>query len=199
MVDGARADPLPPRPPSAHKRQRDELIAMRMAVGRDQLHFSLAFYASMVGANVYRVARSRRFELLPVNYLPFIAGPIIFLYNVDSCYGNKMERLNVEKETILRTESHWFNRPITLPASMEHDYRALMAETNARLARIGCPPEEEWAVFAEHFSDEDLWRSASPLSRALHGKLRRREPEPLDPTELEAIETLASTATVVAE
>lgn len=29
----------------AHKKQRDELIAMRMAVGRDQLHFSLGFYA----------------------------------------------------------------------------------------------------------------------------------------------------------
>lgn len=157
----------------AHKKNRDEMIAMKMAVGRDQLHFSLGFYASMCAANIFRVIRSRRIELLPINFIPFIAGPIIFLYNVDASYGNKMERLNVEKETILRTENHWFNRPITLPLSMEHDYRSLMREANARLALLGCDPEPEWAVFADHVTDEELWRSASPLSRILHDQLSR--------------------------
>jgi hypothetical protein len=54
----------------AHKRQRDELIAMKMAVGRDQLHFSLGFYSLMVSANVFRVLRYRRFELLPISFIP---------------------------------------------------------------------------------------------------------------------------------
>jgi hypothetical protein len=97
------------------------------------------------------------------------------MYNVDACYGNKMERLNIEKETILRTERHWFNMPIALPASMEHDYRSLMRETNERNALLGVSPEADWAVFSDHFSDEDLWRSASPLSRILHEQLRRHE------------------------
>ncbi|KAG8468916.1 hypothetical protein KFE25_007434 [Diacronema lutheri] len=192
----------------AHKKQRDEVIAMRMAVGRDQLHFSLGFYATMCVANVFRVVRYRRFELLPINHIPFIAGPIIFLYNVDACYGNKMERLNIEKETICRTEQHWFNRPIVLPISMEHDYRSLMRETNERLALLGCPPEPDWAVFSDHISDEDLWRSASPLSRVLHQQLRRREsaiiaaPEEADGIaadlgDLDSVKTMANTAIVV--
>lgn len=159
----------------AQKRQRDELIAMRMAQGRDQLHFTLGFYCLMVGANVLRVIRYRRFELLPINHVPFIAGPVIFANNVDACYGNKMERLNIEKETILRTEAHWFNKPLHLPDSMEGDYMRLMEESNARLARMGCPPERDWAVFSPYFTDDDLWRSASPLSRILHGKLRRQD------------------------
>ena len=157
----------------AHKKNRDELLAIKMAVGRDQLHFSLGFYATMVAANVLRAVRSRRVELLPINYIPFIAGPFMFLYNVDASYGSKMERVNIEKETILRTENHWFNRPITLPLSMEHDYRSLMRETNERLASLGCDPEPEWAVFADHVSDDELWRSASPLSRILHDQLSR--------------------------
>lgn len=74
----------------AHKKNRDELLAIKMAVGRDQLHFSLGFYASMVAANVFRVIRYRRVELLPINYIPFAAGPFIFLYNVDASYGNKV-------------------------------------------------------------------------------------------------------------
>jgi len=103
---------------------------------------------------------------------------------VDGCYGNKMERLNIEKETILRTEKHWFNSPIVLPVSMEQDYRALMKETNARLSLLGCLPEPEWAVFSDHSDDEQLWRSASPLSRILHEQLRRPDfapPVDLDP------------------
>mmetsp|Transcript_11589 Transcript_11589/g.30168 ORF Transcript_11589/g.30168 Transcript_11589/m.30168 type:complete len:191 (+) Transcript_11589:247-819(+) len=149
--------------------------AMKMAVGRDQLHFSLGFYSLMLVANVVRVCRYRRIELLPINYVPFCIGPVMFAYNVDASYGNKMERLNIEKETILRTENHWFNKPIALPVSMEADYRKLMAETNDRLMQMGCPPERDWAVFSPYFSDDDLWRSASPLSRMLHEQLRRHD------------------------
>lgn len=69
----------------------------------------------------------------------------------------------------------WFNKPIALPVSMESDYRKLMAETNDRLLDMGCPPERDWAVFSPYFSDEDLWRSASPLSRILHEQLRRHD------------------------
>lgn len=153
----------------------------------------------MVTANVFRVVRYRRFELLPINHIPFIAGPIIFSYNVDACYGNKMERLNIEKETIMRTESHWFNRPMVLPVSMERDYRQLMKETNERLALMGCPPEPEWATFSDHLSEEDLWRSASPLSRVLHGKLRRQDTGLAEPESLTdpSMTTLANTAVVV--
>mmetsp|Transcript_4751 Transcript_4751/g.13172 ORF Transcript_4751/g.13172 Transcript_4751/m.13172 type:complete len:144 (-) Transcript_4751:796-1227(-) len=132
----------------------------------------------MLTANIIRVCRNRRVELLPINFVPFVAGPVIFAYNVDACYGNKMERLNIEKETILRTENHWFNQPIALPASMEHDYRKLMCETNERLASMGLPPERDWAVFNDHFDDDDLWRSASPLSRMLHQQLRRHDTAP---------------------
>ena len=93
-----------------------------------------------------QVYRTRAWKPLPIANVPFVAGPVMFLYNLDmvsqptlvpsplpppsprnqvppqkrrypQAYGDKMERLNVETQTILRTEAHWFNGPIALPSS----------------------------------------------------------------------------------
>lgn len=98
------------------------------------------------------------FTTLPIANVPFIAGPVIFTYNLDagmlfdSCphhrwhdplhtqpiaYGTKIERLNLEAQTILRTEKHWFNQPLALPPSLKADYNAMRNESNAKLVAMG--------------------------------------------------------------
>ncbi|EOD40722.1 hypothetical protein EMIHUDRAFT_222477 [Emiliania huxleyi CCMP1516] len=153
------------------KAERDGAIAMRMAVLRDQLHFSLAFYVSLVVATGLRCIHRRRLEGLPLSSLPLFAGPFIFAYNVDAAYGNKVERLNMEAQTILRTEAHWFNQPMILPTFLEPEYRKMREENNRRLHSAGMPPESDWATFRSAISDDEVWQFAAPLSKLMHESL----------------------------
>eukprot|EP00307_Rebecca_sp_RCC1486_P003240 CAMPEP_0119430698 /NCGR_PEP_ID=MMETSP1335-20130426/44583_1 /TAXON_ID=259385 /ORGANISM="Chrysoculter rhomboideus, Strain RCC1486" /LENGTH=276 /DNA_ID=CAMNT_0007456463 /DNA_START=20 /DNA_END=846 /DNA_ORIENTATION=+ len=150
--------------------QQATLIAAQIAQSRDKLHFSLAFYVAAFGANVLWICWRGRVEMLPLLYVSFLGGTILLAYNIDLAYGTKVERLNVETATILNTERHWFNEPVTLPLSVEPDYRLLMSEVNARRSAMGAPPERDWATFSTRFG-ENVWHDASPLSRLLHSHL----------------------------
>ena len=58
---------------------------------------------------------------------------------------------------------------------LKQDYDAMMADSNAKLAASGAPPEADWATFKKKLSDDELWRSSSPLSRILHSTLASPE------------------------
>lgn len=214
------------RPPRAGARRGERPAASQIALSRDRLHFSLAFYICAVLANGLWVCYACRLGALPLSLLGLVGGAVLLAYNVDAAYGTKAERLNVETQTILRTErrararaqpraaraarahpaavrarprhacalccaplcgvrgvrvggsSDWFNEPMTLPPSVEPDYRHLMAEVNKRRGALGFGPEADWAVFSAALGEE-VWRDASPLSRIMHSRLKqRREPQP---------------------
>merc|ERR1712187_159018 len=144
------------------------------------VHWLIAFYGTMIAVNALRVKKfgmvDKRmaigfFEPLPLAYFPYVATPFLFAYQADFAYGTKAERLNIETQAILRSEDHWFNKPVTLPKYMEPYYREMMESNNARLALIGEAAEKDWAKFEHSLTSEELLKRSSPISRILSGVL----------------------------
>jgi len=105
-----------------------------------------------------------KFEPLPIAWMPYVATPFAFAYQVDFSYGSKLERLNVEAQNILRNEKHWFNDPIRLPKAFQTEYEHMQADLLAR-----CPeePPDNWAIFADEMSPEQISMSTLPATLLL--------------------------------
>jgi len=142
-----------------------------VAMIRDQTHLMVGFYALMVTVNVLRSLKSKKINL-PIHLVPFVAGSVLFSYNIDAAYGCKFERLNRESQLIMKTEKHWFNQPIVLPVSLKREYLLMMEESNNKFREIGEKEKYHWATFSNVNTDEELLKLASvgtsPISKILH-------------------------------
>ena len=106
----------------------------------------VAFYATMSGVTLARMAVLRQFSPLPLNVVPIVLVPYLVGYQADFAYGTKANRINEMAKGIREEEHFWFNQPIELPPLLKEPYRNLMKETNRKLAEIGQPPEKDWAM-----------------------------------------------------
>lgn len=153
------------------KLQRDIQIASKIASTRDFVHFMGAFYVTLGIGQLVQMRFLRRGPLT-ISQFPFFAVPFGLSYNLDLAYGNKVERLNREVGEILQNESHWFNEPLRLPPYLEDSYRELQAELNDKLAKVGRPPERDWAVFDQGMTDEEVLDHSYPVTKFLQNNDR---------------------------
>eukprot|EP00928_Gymnodinium_smaydae_P066781 TRINITY_DN49742_c0_g1_i1.p1 TRINITY_DN49742_c0_g1~~TRINITY_DN49742_c0_g1_i1.p1 ORF type:complete len:212 (+),score=35.85 TRINITY_DN49742_c0_g1_i1:89-637(+) len=155
------------------KKERDLMIASRIATIRDRVHWLSAFYVVMIGANLFRGRKLRAaglpWEPLPISYLPFVATPFAFAYQADFAYGNKAERINAEVQNIIKNEKHWFNDPLLIPAYLKPVYDDMQRETNEKLKAMGVSAEPEWATFDDQMTSEETLHHSFPVTRLLYG------------------------------
>ncbi|KAF0980838.1 hypothetical protein FDP41_012759 [Naegleria fowleri] len=128
------------------KRRRDYEIATRLATTRDRVWWLGGFYTVMGGVSFARMLYLRRFDPLPLNYLPYIIVPFWMTYLVDFAYGTKANRIDREARKILTQEQgHWFNEPIEIPELLKPHYHRIFEENNRKLISEGKEPEKHWA------------------------------------------------------
>ena len=153
------------------KRQRDVQCAMRIASTRDIVHWTGAFYTTLIVVNAVSFLRTR--QSFPIRNLPMVISPFMLGFNVDLAYGiglpggDKMQRIRKESQTILTNEDHWFNEPVSLPISMKDVYTRMLCETNAKNQAQGLPMEREWARFDGAPSSNEILHNAYPITRLL--------------------------------
>lgn len=146
----------------AAKRQRDSELAFRIATVRERCHWLAAFYVTLLAFNAAKVRIAKeKWSPLPLAWLPFIATPYVFLYQLDFSYGNKLERLNIESQHILRNEHHFFKMPMRLPRSFEAVYREMLDEQK----RAEGKDIPDWAVFDDSVTNEEIMRGTLPVTQ----------------------------------
>merc|ERR1711865_1113421 len=113
---------------------------------------------------------------MSISQLPMLISPFTLGFNIDLAYGiglpggDKMQRIQKEADTIMRTEDHWFNEPIRLPPAFKDVYQRMQRESNAKLEASGQPFEKDWVRFDGSPSENEVLNHAYPITKFLHRK-----------------------------
>lgn len=151
----------------SQKSKRDQELAFKIATVRERIQWLAGFYVSLFAFNFARMRLSgeaAQFSPLPLAWLPYVGTPFLFCYQIDFAYGTKLERINIEAQHILKSEKHWFNKPIRLPKSFECEYRKLVQEAAKKAPD---EPMEEWAEFCDQLTKEEVFMQTFPATRLL--------------------------------
>lgn len=65
------------------KKERDNLIASRIATTRERVWWLASFYGALGTVSFTRMIILRRIAPIPIDLLPFVAVPFIFAYQFD--------------------------------------------------------------------------------------------------------------------